>query len=49
MQNVVTEGLTIAKKVFQAHGDDAEGGVVLRKRIARAKVREGPNYLLSNL
>ena len=40
MQNVVTVGLDIAKNVFQAHGVDAEGGVVFRKRIMRAKVRD---------
>lgn len=40
MQNVVTVGLDIAKNVFQAHGVDAEGGVVFRKRITRAKVRD---------
>ncbi len=40
MQNVVTVGLDIAKNVFQAHGVDAEGEVVYRKRITRAKVRD---------
>lgn len=40
MQNVVTVGLDIAKNVFQAHGVDAEGAVVFRKRLTRAKVVE---------
>lgn len=40
MQSVVTVGLDIAKNVFQAHGVDAEGEVVFRKRITRAKVRD---------
>jgi transposase len=35
-----TIGLDIAKSVFQGHGVDARGRVVLRKRLARAKVRE---------
>ncbi len=33
-----TIGLDIAKSVFQVHGIDARGGVVLRKRLTRAKV-----------
>lgn len=40
MQGVVTVGLDIAKNVFQAHGVDAEGGVVCRRRITRAKVKD---------
>lgn len=39
MQTVVTVGLDIAKNVFQAHGVDADGGVVFRRRITRAKVK----------
>jgi transposase len=35
---VTTIGLDIAKNVFQVHGVDARGRVVLRKRLARAKV-----------
>jgi len=34
-----TIGLDIAKNVFQVHGVDARGRVVLRKRLARARVR----------
>jgi transposase len=33
-----TIGLDIAKNLFQVHGVDALGRVVLRKRLARAKV-----------
>jgi transposase len=40
METVVTVGLDIANNVFQAHGVDAEGGVVFRRRITRAKVRD---------
>jgi transposase len=40
MKTVVTVGLDIAKNVFQAHGVDAEGAVVFRKRITRAKLTE---------
>ena len=28
-------GLDIAKNVFQVHGEDAEGGVVVQKRLGR--------------
>jgi transposase len=35
---VTTIGLDIAKNVFQVHGVDEHGRVVLRKRLARAKV-----------
>lgn len=35
-----TIGLDIAKNVFQVHGVDAHGKVVLRKRLSRAKVLE---------
>jgi transposase len=40
MMTVVTVGLDIAKNVFQAHGVDAEGGVVFRKKLTRLKVVE---------
>lgn len=33
MQNVVTVGLDIAKKIFQAHRVDAEGAVVFKMRL----------------
>ena len=40
MGEVNTIGLDIAKSVFQVHGVDADGAVVIRKRISRAKVLE---------
>ena len=43
--NPTTIGLDIAKNVFQAHGVDQNGKVVVRKRLSRAKVLE----LLANL
>jgi transposase len=38
MGEVVTVGLDIAKSVFQVHGVDAEGQVVVQRRLTRAKV-----------
>ena len=40
MGEVSTIGLDIAKSVFQVHGVDGAGAVVMRKRISRAKVLE---------
>jgi transposase len=40
MGEVITIGLDIAKSVFQIHGVDADGAVVIRKRVTRAKVME---------
>ena len=40
MDQASTIGLDIAKWVFQAHGADATGRVVFRKRLVRAKVLE---------
>jgi len=40
MGEVSTIGLDIAKSVFQVHGVDGAGTVVIRKRISRAKVLE---------
>jgi len=40
MDEVSTIGLDIAKSVFQVHGVDADGAVVIRKRISRMKVLE---------
>jgi transposase len=40
MGKVNTIGLDIAKSVFQVHGVDADGAVVMRKRIGRAKMLE---------
>jgi transposase len=38
MGEVSTIGLDIAKSVFQIHGVDDAGAVVIRKRITRAKL-----------
>jgi transposase len=38
MGQVVTIGLDIAKSVFQVHGVDAEGGVVFRQKLTRARL-----------
>jgi hypothetical protein len=40
MGEVSTIGLDIAKSVFQIHGVDVDGAVVMRKRISRAKLLE---------
>ena len=40
MGEVSTIGLDIAKSVFQVHGVDDTGAVVIRKRVSRAKVLE---------
>ena len=40
MGEVSTIGLDIAKSVFQVHGVDDTGAIVIRKRISRAKVLE---------
>ena len=40
MGEVITIGLDIAKSVFQVHGVDVDGTVVIRKRVSRAKVLE---------
>jgi transposase len=40
MGEVSTIGLDIAKAVFQVHGVDGDGAVVIRKRISRSKMLE---------
>src|ERR1700747_2546164 len=40
MGEVSTIGLDIAKSVFQVHGVDVDGTVVIRKRVSRTKVLE---------
>jgi transposase len=37
---ITTIGLDLAKNVFQVHGVDAEGNVVVRRKLHRAQVRE---------
>ena len=38
MEQAITIGLDLAKHVFQAHGADAAGQVLFRKRITRGKL-----------
>jgi transposase len=38
MNEITTIGLDLAKNVFQVHGVDASGAVVLRKRLRRGQV-----------
>ena len=38
MQTITTVGLDIAKSVFQVHGVDAEGNVILRRQLKRRYV-----------
>ena len=38
MYSLLSKGLDIAKSVFQVHGVDAEGQVVVRQRLARRRV-----------
>lgn len=38
MGHVATIGLDIAKSVFQVHGVDAKGGVVIRQKLTRARL-----------
>lgn len=40
METVTIIGLALAKRVFQAHGVDARGKVVLRRNLSRGKVLE---------
>jgi len=40
MDEVSTIGLDISKSVFQVHGVDVDGAVLIRKRVSRAKVLE---------
>ena len=40
MGEVTTIGIDIAKLVFQIHGVDADGTVVIRRRVGRARVLE---------
>ena len=46
MEQASTIGLDIAKRVFQAHGADRSGHVVLRKRLMRDKLLAGIVRLL---
>ena len=49
MQTVSTIGLDIAKSVFQVHGIDAEGKVVIRRQLKRRYVLVDQNLTLGAL
>ena len=38
MNEAITIGLDLAKNVFQVHGVDAEGNVVIRRQLRRSRV-----------
>jgi hypothetical protein len=38
MQTIMTIGLDIAKSVFQVHGVDADGNIVIRRQVKRRYV-----------
>ena len=38
--NITTLGIDLAKSIFQLHGVDERGNVVLQKRVTRSKLRE---------
>ena len=40
MERVTTVGLDTARNLFQAHGADARGRPVLKRKLARGKVLE---------
>ena len=53
MGQVVVVGLDIAKSVFQVHGVDRDGEVVVRRRLRRSRVpplaRASPRLLVTQL
>ncbi len=38
MEEISVVGIDLAKSVFQVHGVDAQGQVIVRKRLSRAKL-----------
>ena len=38
MKEVITIGVDLAKNVFQVHGVDAEGSVIVRRQLRRGQV-----------
>ena len=48
MQTVTTIGLDIAKSVFQVHGVDAQGNVIVRRQLKRRYVLSGPIKVLAD-
>ncbi len=52
MKEVITIGVDLAKNVFQVHGVDAEGSVIVRRRLRRGQVlaffkKQSPAWLVS--
>ncbi len=45
MTEIATIGVDLAKSVFQAHGSDAEGAVVLRRQLRRNRMLEFLQWL----
>jgi transposase len=43
MQTVTTIGLDIAKSVFQIHGIDAAGNVIVRRKLKRLSLPQTQN------
>jgi transposase len=54
MQAVTTIGLDIAKSVFQVHGVDAEGKVVMRRKLKRpyvlsfSRLKRAPHHIIGH-
>ena len=51
MNEVITIGVDLAKNVFQVHGVDAEGSVIVRRQLRRGQVlpffkNSGPAWLV---
>jgi transposase len=40
MNEITTIGIDLAKNVFQVHGVDASGAVVVRKAVRRVQIQE---------
>jgi len=40
MSDIITDGLDLAKNIFQVHGADGAGRAVLRKRLRRVQLLE---------
>ena len=40
MSTIALIGLDLAKSIFQLHGEDSQGNVVLKKRLTRAQLAE---------
>ena len=47
MSGIAAVGLDLAKTVFQLHGADLSGRAVLRRKLRRGQVLEGPGSLPS--